>query len=253
MARLSASPLILACLFAAVVMLGGPFVEAASAYDPAGAPLPPGATLAQTYEFVDGGWIYSNNAISYNSGFADGSCNKQCWDLTVQNNVSVAQWLDWEIAGTRTDWRVLKPGQFTGMTMNAQVRSNNTIHVRMWFNDLVDQQLGSVAADIEHSFSVTASDSLFEAETFGWKRAVDHPASDPFLLVIPDGPSLRNGTQVNLWQQVHVTSSHPSSEYYGEGGLLICLTNMKYWVDSELGGFDLEHNPGLVTLPQFAG
>ncbi len=54
----------------------------------------------------------TTNAQSFNSGGASGHCNKECWDFTIENHVSVAQWIDWEINGTRKDWRVLKPGTY---------------------------------------------------------------------------------------------------------------------------------------------
>ena len=35
-----------------------------------------------------------------------------------------------------------------------------------------------------------------------------------------------------------MTNQHRSSDYHGTGGLLICVTNLKYWVDPETGTFN---------------
>lgn len=233
----------LAVIFVVALFGAGFGSGSVHAYDPAGSPLPDGATAAATFQWIDEKWVPAVDAVSYNSGSDAGACGRRCWDVGIENNVSVAQWLDWEIFGLRTDWRVLKPGTYTGQMVRAHVRSNNAIHFHVWMNDASSMAPDAPSSDIAQSFSITASDSLLEAQTYGWRRAVDHPASDPHLLVIPDGERLRNGLDVNVWHQIEVTADHRSAEYYADGGVLICLTNMKHWIDAEQGGLDPAYNP----------
>lgn len=240
-------------LLVAFAVTGGMPAAAAPTYNPAGSTLPTGAVLGDTYQRVDSDWMLAAHAVSYNSGSADGACSKHCWESVVHNHVSVAQWLDWEVYGTRWDWRVLKPGDYAAKMMQARVRSNNEIHVRLWIGEPSDAHPAHESPAIPASFSVTASDSLFEAQMFGWRAAADYSGAEPFVLVIPDGDRLRSGLSFNLWQRLEVGSSHPSSEYYGDGGVLICLTNLKHWVDPESGHFDPASNPGLLPYVDIPG
>lgn len=57
-----------------------------------------------------------------------------------------------------------------------------------------------------------------------------------FLIRYEEG--LATGVEYSIWEMIEVTNEHRSSEYHGEGGLLICVTNLKYWVDPETGGFN---------------
>lgn len=109
-------------------------------YDPRGVPLPENAQKAVTFEKTESGdWIISTNAESYNSLGTGGHCNRECWDVVIHNHVSVAQWIDWSLDGTRKDWRVLKPGTYASDSMKATIRSNNDVLIRFWAEDPVDQ------------------------------------------------------------------------------------------------------------------
>src|SRR5690625_277550 len=95
-----------------------------------GDPLTQNATPTTTYEKdANEGWSVSTNAQSFNSGGASSHCNRECSDFTIENHVSVAQWIDWEINGTRKDWRVLKPGTYASDSVTARVKSNNDVRI----------------------------------------------------------------------------------------------------------------------------
>ncbi len=56
-------------------------------------------------------------------------------------------------------------------------------------------------------------------------------AEDPLVFTIRFEDGLADGLAYRIWEKIEVTNQHRSSDYHGTGGLLICVTNLKYWVD----------------------
>ncbi len=92
--------------------------------------LPMNATPTTTWELSGDEWVVTSNAQSFNSMGTSGHCNRACWDVTLQNHVSVAEWIDWEINGTRKDWRVLKPGTYASDPLRPALRATTTCGLR---------------------------------------------------------------------------------------------------------------------------
>lgn len=210
-------------------------------YDPRGEALPTNAMQTMTFELTNSnGYVTALNAQSFNSGSAAGHCNKECWDFTIENHVSVAQWIDWEINGTRKDWRVLKPGTYASDSVTARIKSNNDVQITFWAEDPVYQNPDAESPPIAKWFgySVGADSGDHPDNVAQWVRASDYSEDSPLVFTIRYEDGLAEGLAYRIWEQIEVTSEHRSSEYHGGGGLLICVTNLKYWVDPETGSFN---------------
>lgn len=205
-----------------------------------GDPLPKNAKPTTTYEKDDNGdWTVSNNAQSFNSGGAGGHCNRECWAVELENHVSVAQWIDWEINGTRKDWRVLKPGTYASDSVTARVKSNNDVRISFWAEDPEYQaDAASPSIPLWYGYSVGADSGNNIGNVVEWVRASDYTSDNPLEFTIRFEDGLAEGLAYRIWEMIEVTNEHRSSEYHGTGGILICVTNLKYWVDAETGGFN---------------
>src|SRR5690606_15569146 len=71
-----------------------------------------------------------------------------------------------------------------------------------------------------------------------WVRGSDYTPEDPLVFTIRFEDGLADGLAYRIWEKIEVTNQHRSSDYHGTGGLLICVTNLKYWVDPETGTFN---------------
>lgn len=225
-----------------------------AAYNPNGVALPAGATEVEVYyrELV----LDENNqpvesteawerlglgsptqlARSWNSGVSNGYCNKAYWDFTFTSHASVAQWINWNLAGTRKDWRILKPGEYASDSITFNIASNNDVMVFFaGFDDL--KYLGGEVPEgtqdtIETWYSIGGS--IEAAESNGWIRAADLN-EEP--LVIPNSNALHYGQIFKIWQKIRVEPSNNSSEYENIGQIRLAITNLKFWVDPESGQF----------------
>jgi len=227
--------LVLALAF--VLAVGG----MALAYDPRGEALPTNAQPTTTYELNgEGVWMTTTNAQSFNSGGASGHCNKECWDFTIENHVSVAQWIDWEINGTRKDWRVLKPGTYGSDSVTARIKSNNDVQISFWAEDPAYQNPDAESPPIPKWFGYSVGEDSGNNinNVVQWVRGSDYTPEDPLVFTIRFEDGLADGLAYRIWEKIEVTNQHRSSDYHGTGGLLICVTNLKYWVDPETGTFN---------------
>lgn len=203
-------------------------------YIPEGNDLPDNAQSTTTYVLANGEWVVSNNAQSFNSGNANGHCNRECWDFTIENHVSVAQWINWSIDGTRKDWRVLKPGIYASNSVTAEIKSNNDVQVSFWAEDPIylNEELESPPIAKQFGYTVGANNTEINS-IVTWVAAADTSEDDPLVFTIRYEDGLADGLAYRIWEQIEVTDQHRSSDYHGFGGLLICVTNLKYWVDED--------------------
>lgn len=196
---------------------------------------------------ADGSYSETSSARVYNSGGANGHCNKECWDFTLETHVSVAQWLDWSLDGTRKDWRVMKPGTFASDSITARITSNNDVQVTFYAEDPSYQNPDADSPDIAkwfgYSVGAGASDIGDVAE---WFRATDFSESNPLELTLTFDQVSGEGAAFRIFEQIEVTEEHRSSEYFGEGFVNICITNLKHWVDGETGKYQGDPEPESV-------
>jgi len=211
----------------------------ASAASP-GATLPPGAMDPGTYEWNGTGWVEAQYAKSWNSVpvSSGGMSNKEVHSFTIINHISVAQWVEYTISGTRKDWRVLRPGIYASNSVTAVIRSNNDVIIEFYATDpeYEDPEAG-VTRTIPKWFSYSTSNTLTEVEENGWVRGSDYSAESPLVITLKDSAGLHAGLTFKLWEKIEVVPSNTSSDYEGYGVVTIKLTNMKHWVDPELGDF----------------
>lgn len=215
-----------------------------SAYNPNGEALPPGASEQEVFWFNPetdqwesiGSGGATQLARSWNSGPTFGFCNKAYWDITFTSHASVAQWIDWTLATTRKDWRVLKPGEYASDSIDFTIASNNAVVVSFdGFGDL--RYLGPDIPEGTQEYIETwygVGESFQAANANGWVRAAD---LNETVYTIPNSNDLHYGMQFKFWQKILVEPSNNSSEYENVGTVRLGVTNLKYWVDGETGQF----------------
>ena len=162
--------------------------------------LPDGSTTPGTYELRDGAWIPAVYAIAWNSGGADsdGISNKPVFTFEITNHVSVAQWINWSISGTRKDWRVLRPGTYASDSVTARIQSNNDVVIEFYAED---PEYLSVAASQGHPEVVRLpeTDQIGEVDSRGWWRGSDFSSDDPLVIRFQDSASLHSGLTYKIW------------------------------------------------------
>ncbi|BAS28682.1 hypothetical protein [Limnochorda pilosa] len=228
---------------------------ASAQYNPNGEALPPGAQEqevfwfngdTQAWESIGSGGA-AQLARSWNSGPTFGNCNKAYWDITFTSHASVAQWLDWTLQTTRKDWRIRKPGQYASDSIDFSIASNNAVLVSFdGFDDL--QYLNPDAPEDTTNYIETyygVGNSFDAANANGWVRAAD---LNEATYTFPNTDDLHHGMQFKFWQKINVVESNSSSEYENVGTVRLALTNLKYWIDGQTGGY-LPNQTGLGQPP----
>lgn len=209
------------------------------AYSPEGYLLPAGAVNPGTYQWENGAWVPATFAITRNSigSSSSGMSNKEFHSFEIINHVSVAQWVDYTISGTRKDWRVLRPGTYASDSVTATLRSNNDLIISFWAEDPSYLGDGGVTQTIAKWFGYSEGDQPSEVDQLGWVRAADTSLQEPFTFTVADSADLHAGLAYKIWEKIEVLPSNSSSDYHGLGHLTIQLSNMKHWVDGENGTF----------------
>ncbi|MFS8581549.1 MAG: hypothetical protein FWJ61_01785 [Limnochordales bacterium] len=205
-----------------------------------GAPLPEGAREAETFELqADGSWARAMNARSFNSGSAAGHCNRECWNFELVNHVSVAQWINFSVDGTRKDWQVLKPGTYASDSVSARISSNNDVRITFWAEDpqYEDSEVESPPIAKWFGYGIGDESANGPGMVEQWVRASDYGPDNPLVFTIRYEDGLADGLLYRIWEKIEVTSQHRSSDYHGTGAVEICVTNLKWWVDPDNGGF----------------
>ena len=212
----------------------------AMAYNPNGEALPPGSTEQAVYQFVNNQWVPVTSdgagvlARSWNSGPTFGFCNKAYWDITFTTHASVAQWLNWTLATTRKDWRVRKPGDYASDSIDFTIQSNNAVVVSFHgFGDL--QYLNpNPPQDTTHTIATWYGVGNDIANVSNWVPAAD---LNNMTITFPDSDALHHGQQYKIWQRIKVVESNSSSEYENVGTVRLAITNLKFWIDAQTGGW----------------
>lgn len=212
----------------------------ATAYNPNGEVLPSGAQEQTVYEFNGTSWgpVGSDGAgtkaRSWNSGPTFGFCNKAYWDITFTSHASVAQWINWTLATTRKDWRVRKPGDYASNSIDFTIASNNAVLVSFdGFDDL--QYLNPNApSDTTHYIDTWYGVGSDINNVSTWVPAED---LNDMTITFPDSDGLHHGMQFKIWQRIKVVESNSSSEYENVGTVRLAVTNLKFWINGETGGW----------------
>jgi hypothetical protein len=148
---------LLVCLVVLAFLLVPAMAMAAST----GEELPVGAQEVEHWEKEGDTWVHHTEGdatslarcwASTPANNGDG-CNKQTWDLDVKVHASVAQWLKYNLTGTRWDWRILKPGTYAADCVTMTVWSNNDVAITFSdFANLEYQAQGGVEREIRKNY-----------------------------------------------------------------------------------------------------
>lgn len=217
--------------------------------------LPPGAVNPGTYSWNGTSWVAAQYAHTWNSGpeSSSGMSNKEVHSFDIINHVSVAQWVEYTISGTRKDWRVLRPGTYASNSVTAMIRSNNDVIVEFfatdpeYLSDINGRESVTPTIPKWFGYSQGQDQNLAEVEANGWYRGSDYSADNPLVIFFGDSAGLHAGLAFKIWERIEVVPSNTSSDYEGTGTLTIKLTNMKHWVDPEAGDF-YQQGPGYGPL-----
>jgi hypothetical protein len=215
----------------------------AMAYN-SGEELPDDAVEVSHWELIDGVWteLGIGNVLSkarcWRSASASENCNREVWEIPFTTHASMAQWLYYNLGGTRWDWRILKPGTYAADCIEATLKSNNDVVITFAdFADLEYLESGGVDPTIAIWYSIGES---WEKANSQWITADDlNEAEFP----INDSGRLHNGYVLKLWNKINVVNCNSSCEYENTGRIIITLQNMKLWVDPVTGGWDSAKNP----------
>jgi hypothetical protein len=227
--------------FAVLVLLLVPAM--AMAYN-SGEELPDDAVEVSHWELIGGVWteLGIGNVLSkarcWRSAAATDTCNREVWDIPFTVHASMAQWLFYNLGGTRWDWRILKPGTYAADCIEATLKSNNDVVITFAdFADLEYMESGGVDRTIPIWYSIGES---WDAANSQWVSA---DALNNMSFPINDSRRLHNGYVLKLWNKIHVVDCNSSCEYETAGRIIVTLQNMKLWVDRETGGWDAAKNP----------
>ncbi|MEW6227765.1 MAG: hypothetical protein AB1700_06655 [Bacillota bacterium] len=208
---------------------------AALAYNP-GQNLPYDADEVDVYVWTGTAWhLYQTEdfplARCWTSGSAEGACNQQNWPFTFTNHASVAQWIDWDISGTRWDWHVMKPGTYAADCIELEVDSNND--VKILFSNFEDLQY------LEEAPQGTLTEiATWYAIGNKMGELVWVPADelDRYQYAIYNSAQLHDpGVTLKFWNKIEVLPCNSSCEYESEGTITLQLQNIKIWVDGTDG------------------
>ncbi|HOJ87530.1 MAG TPA: hypothetical protein PLD34_00910 [Pseudothermotoga sp.] len=200
-----------------------------------------GLSQLTVWKDVEGEWVTLSmtdpfaEARAYKSGAANGSCNKQNWTVDIETEVQVAQWINWQLDGTKWTWYVRKPGKYITDCISFYIQSNGEIvisfsgfesptyaatfsHVKDTVDAWYGYGLGNLPEDIEEMVS---AEQLNQARIF-----------------IPDSADLHGGISRKLWNMIQVVNCNSACNYIGRGTVTITLQRIKPWIDPATGGFN---------------
>lgn len=203
--------------------------------------LPPNAYEVDTWTFVNGVPIPNLDpacalARLWASGRAGGTCNKLAWDIPVTIHASIAQWLWFDVSGTRWDWRIMKPGTYAGDCITFQICSNGDVGVNYeGFADLYSPTTPKGCKntiDTWYGFGTPFD----PGNPANWVRAGDLNGDDDIIRQICPGHCLTT----KLWTKVQVDTCNSACEYEDTALITLTLLNQKCWVDPDGSWWDQE-------------
>ena len=161
------------------------------------------------------------------------SCNKERWEISFTDSISVAQWIRWSIEGQKTLWRIRKIGTFAGIGPILCLKSNED--VVMSFEGFEDPTNGET--EIEKWYGFTDTTAVHPDEVDVWISAED--LNDYTIrFEFPNGCEPQ---AIKIWEKIVVEQCDRACEYVDPCGATIILTLqvIKNWIDPRTGYFKL--------------
>jgi hypothetical protein len=201
--------------------------------------LPPNAYEVEVWKYVDGVWVSEDLNMPCATGRLwasrplEGECNKRCWEIPVTIHASIAQWIKFDVTGTRWDWRIMKPGIYAGDCIEFEICSNGDVGVDYdEFGDLLSDD--SCTPEIMTWYAWGRSIPEIE-DRDGWVRA---PELNEIEDIIEETCEGGHCWTTKLWTKVKIDSCHSACEYHDEALVTLCLINQKCWVDEDGSWWD---------------
>jgi len=183
-----------------------------------------------------------------------GECNKPIWDIEVNNHASVAQWIHWSLSARGWQFRIRKPGIYVADCITFSINSNADVNMKFTgFGDLEKQDNPGQGELIETWYAFNNDSDT--PPTSGWYKAGELNSLPTITLLVNNLPI---GGGYHLWIKINVRDrdgdNYPKTkacEYQNDGHILLAVTVLKNWIDSE-GNFIVPQPaiPGTV-VPTF--
>ncbi|PLV59850.1 hypothetical protein [Thermotoga sp. KOL6] len=170
----------------------------------------------------------TGNARAFISDPMSGSCNKHQWEIPMTLEVQVAQWVRWQLTGTKWTWFVRKPGTYVANCISATLQSNSDLEITFSGFD-----------HLKYATGTSVNDTIQVEYAFGPQLPIPEdiwtPAPDlnNVTLNVPDSQTLHNGVVYKLWNRIHVVRCNSASTYRDSGYIYLTLKNQKPWIDEE--------------------
>jgi hypothetical protein len=186
----------------------------------------------------------ATDAKAFSSLPEQGNCNKAAWNIQLTTEAQVAQWLDWQMSGTKWSWFVRKPGDYYTNCISASVKSNGNVAISFaGFANLAYQNnpespdyngLEGVNQSIATWYGVSEDELGPQGETFqGWYSAAQLNEESALL---PDSARLHNGWTFKLWNRIDVVNCNSAGTYRNTGVITLTVLNQLDWID-EAGNY----------------
>jgi hypothetical protein len=161
------------------------------------------------------------------------SCNKERWEISFLDSISVAQWIRWSIEGQKTLWRIRKIGEFCGMGPVICLKSNED--VVMSFEGFENPTNGET--EIEKYYYFTDTTTVEPDASWQWISASDLN-NYTIRFEFPNGCHPQS---IKIWEKINVEQCDRACEYVDPEGATIVLTLqvIKDWIDPETGEYNL--------------
>lgn len=208
------------------------------------------AQQLEVWKWVDGQWVSISDgpedvqadAWAFALGGASGACNKQEWRIDAEVEVQVAQWIEFNLTGTKWAWYVRKPGTYLTDCITAKIASNGEVMV----------SFTGLASPTYQGPYTTVKDFIDLWVGFGSSNQnvqfVPASALGSFSFTIPDSNQLHYGYETKLWSKIFVAECNSASTYKTSGQVILTLQRIKPWIDPATGFFKPNYN--YTQIPQ---
>lgn len=173
-----------------------------------------------------------SNARAFVSMPNGGSCNKN-WSFEFTVEAQIAQWVKWNINGTKWTWFVRKPGTYFADCISFSVQSNGDITID--FEDFASPTYATGTSvnpyiDVWYTFGEKSEDVAFGT----WYSPSE---LNNLTAIIPDSSDLHNGWTTKLWSKIKVVECNSASTYRDTGKITLTLANQKPWINEDDGEY----------------
>jgi hypothetical protein len=209
---------------------------------------PPGYIEKDLWMCTDNGWVllgHGNPGAKARVWTKDTTyyhaCNREEWCCDMNNEASVAQWMELHSVGDGWHWGVRKVGCYTANGFSFDARSNGPLVVTFeGFEDLTaclsETVPGNPTLPVEYCFTDRGTTTPPPDDDPCWMGASE---LNDVRWVIPDTVMCNGGFCKDIWSSIETYSCTPCANYHDCDGAEMCLTLqcIQPWIDRETGDF----------------